>query len=302
MRNILVLLISSLFCNLIKANVWDDVFTNYKSPKYVLPFSGTMKLKKQVKEVDKEIITYRNITLFDIQYSILHNSIRIDYLNSIKNDVVINVNTTLLFALYENKLYTRTPFKPCTISSPFGETGSFINILFLLRAYDTFSFFNETDTNWYEYYITKLYMKGNSNKDNELNEFHELNSSDESNHGQDFLEFITNILEEVNNASESEVEDNNKVATNNKDNLDNDNHEIRFLEDRSFGNEIFYKKKKIAKDDSKFTFYVNKDNNGIDFVDIHYSTLSYDKLYSIFKTSYSPSKFIIWKECLEKEN
>jgi hypothetical protein len=145
-------LLALIILSFVHSNIWDNLYSNLRSPQFKLKFEFKLQLYNQ----DKEII--------NILYSSIFNSIKISILDE---DVITNFSIVDVYINFAEAKVNMDFSDKCLFKAIPGIDA--INTAFLMDSYDLFTFYRKAEK-FYEYIIANPYSS-EKKEDNPLLQF-----------------------------------------------------------------------------------------------------------------------------------
>lgn len=256
---IIIAIITEITCNL-----WDNMFTNNRGP-VILPYvTEKLYFNKTIESKDsKGKIIRKNINVFTVSYHVYMNVMKLSINNKISKDgLVTQANEQHIIDFNYGKLYNIKD-NNCTYLKSLEKYISFFTFIFTYQNYNMYTFFNETTTPYYEFYIQK--PKISEVKENSFLNQIEINEPDRAAYllAYEMLKPLAfNLLDE-------------NLSKNNNDFSSLNSDSIRYLESQyiqpGFLNvldSLNEKYETTAKEDSFVTFYFDKKTRSLRMADV----------------------------------
>jgi hypothetical protein len=155
MVKIFFLILLTSLLNQLKCNIWDNIFTNNKGPIMLLEEGRKLYFNKTIDIIEKGKKVKKNINVFTFTYSLYQNIIKISINNKIsKEGVVTLANEQYIIDFFNNKVYNVIDNK-CTYLKSLEQYLQYGSLVFAYENYHLYTFFNQTTTPFYEYYLIK---------------------------------------------------------------------------------------------------------------------------------------------------
>lgn len=250
MRKSSIILIIAVFTSIINyshSNIWDSIFSNAFSKHYDLPLKGTIQLTTKDKEekiVDIGLITY------DSKLEMLcFNLKKIKFLDDF---IDFNRVTWVDFKTFITYDYQNGE---CSKNEKQKKMAGIVDLVFLLKSYELMTVYNDADKDYYNYFLINKDEKTNDNLSESKLSFLGIKNY--------LVELYQNTISDVINTTLQEL------VIKLESLLDQRNMN-RFLQSIKF--------KKDPKEDSNFTFYVDKKDDSVKKIDIKYKSFKMEGL------------------------
>lgn len=266
---LIVLLIS--LVNFSLSNLWDSIFSNAYSKHYDLPLKGTLKLT--TKNEKEEVIEIGLIT-YDTKIDKLCFNLKMIKFG--EGYIPFNMITWVDFKTFINYKYQS---EACTKDDKNKNMAGIVDLTFLLKSYELITVYNDANNDYYNYYLINKEKK------------EAIEEPKPSNLQSKFLD-LKNLIVGINKEKITELV--NDVLDSYIKNL-----ETVIKSENATRNLQSIKFKKDPKEDSNFSFYVDKKTDKIKKIDIKYQLLKMEGLDSEYNAEIDEKELEINPICFK---